>query len=246
MPSTAFANPLDRFRDWSKTQKLIAMADHTVTGSNYLAAFAAQHARPGKPISVLPTVVDGNIFRPAPERRDPRHFTIGWIGTPRGTAYLRPLRDSMAALVRERPDARFLFIGAEAFDCGDIPVEFRPWSLNHEVPALQSFDAGIMPLFDDEEARGKCGFKIIEYMNAGVPVVCSPVGANLEIVEEGRTGLFASSSEEWTRALLSLATNDGLRDKLVKEGRKRAEEDYCLEIMAPRLLDVLHQTRASR
>ena len=74
-----------------------------------------------------------------------------------------------------------------------MPVEFRTWKLEREVADIQSFDAGIMPLFDDEEARGKCGFKIIEYMSAGVPVVCSPVGANPEIVEAGKTGLFADN-----------------------------------------------------
>lgn len=245
VPSTAFANPLDRFRDWRKTDRLIARADHVVTGSRYLADYAARHAPDPSAISVLPTVVDADVLCPRPAARDPNRFTVGWIGTPRGTAYLHPLRPAIADVCQQVRGARFVFVGAEPFDCGGLPVEFRRWSLEREVADIQSFDAGLMPLADDEEARGKCGFKIIEYMSAGAPVVCSPVGANLEIVEQERTGLFAVEPGEWSTALVRLATDAGLRQRLAAAGRRRVEESYCLDVIAPRLLRVIEQV-ASR
>ncbi|MDQ0321107.1 glycosyltransferase involved in cell wall biosynthesis [Pararhizobium capsulatum DSM 1112] len=236
--STAYDNPLDRFRDFSKTEKLIRMADHVSAGSRYLAAFAARHKHTPGTISVVPTVVGTADFRPAPPGNDD-HFTIGWIGTPRGTAYLRSLRDAMTMVSQALPKARFVFVGAEPFECGSVPVEFRKWRLEQEVADIQSFDVGIMPLFDDEEARGKCGFKLIAYMAAGLPVVCSPVGANTDIVVEGISGFFAETAEEWARALIRLGEDKELRQNFAKNGRKRVEESFSLAVVAPKVLSIL-------
>ncbi|CAN7592939.1 glycosyltransferase family 4 protein [Rhizobium sp. LjRoot254] len=243
VPSTAYANPLDRFRDFSKTEKLIRMADHVAAGSRYLARFAERHNQAPERISVIPTVVDAENFRPSHTHRDEAHFTIGWIGTPRGTAYLRSLRDALKTVALRLPQARFVFVGAEPFDCGDVPVEFRAWRLDREIADIQSFDVGIMPMFDDEEARGKCGFKLIAYMSAGVPVVCSPVGANVDIVDDGRSGFFAETPEQWSDALIRLAENADLRRTFAENGRRRVESEFCLAVVAPRLLKILRDCK---
>lgn len=243
--STAYTNPLDRFRDFSKTEKLIRMADHVSAGSHHLAAFAARHKALSGTISVIPTVVDTRDFRPAP-RQDDDHFTIGWIGTPRGTAYLRSLRDALISVSEKLPQARFVFVGAEPFDCGSARVEFRKWRLEREIADIQSFDVGIMPLFDDEEARGKCGFKLIAYMAAGLPVVCSPVGANNDIVIEGVNGFFATTPKEWANALIKMGESKELRRELAENGRRRVEESFSLDVVAPRLLNILSDDASGR
>ncbi|WP_075292055.1 glycosyltransferase family 4 protein [Pararhizobium arenae] len=241
--STAYTNPLDRFRDFSKTEKLIRMADHIVAGSHHLARYAARHKPIVSCISILPTVVDTRDFRP-PGQRHGDDFTIGWIGTPRGTAYLRSIREAIITVSRKLPKARFVFVGAEPFDCGGVPVEFRKWTLEREIADIQSFDVGIMPLFDDEEARGKCGFKLIAYMSAGLPVVCSPVGANKDIVSEGVNGYFADTPEAWAKALIRLGENPLLRHQFAEQGRRHVEENFSLDVVAPRLLSILRGTPA--
>lgn len=245
MPSLAHHNPLDRWRDFDKPRTLIRMAAHVVVGSEYLRRYALRHARAEGQVTVLPTVVDTEVYRPRPAATVPgagfAKLSVGWIGTPRGSAYLRDLLDVVAALAASAPGLSFCFIGAEPFDTRGLPIRFADWRLQHEVSDLQSFDIGIMPLTDDEETRGKCGFKLIQYMAVGIPVVCSPVGANRDIVLSGETGFFADTSAEWVAALQRLAHDPALRARLGRRGRERVEQCYSRRAVAPRLLAVLNE-----
>jgi len=239
VPSTAYRNPLDRLRDWGKTARIVARADHILAGSHYLADWAEAHA-PGR-VTVLPTVVDTEVFRPAPVPRPDGPFTVGWIGTPRGTSYLHPLIGAMRRLKERVPGIRLTLIGAEPFPCEGLPVSFPPWRLDTEVDDIRAFDVGLMPLADDEEAKGKCGFKLIEYMSLGVPVVCSPVGANRDIVEEGRSGFFATNEDAWVEAIARLAEDPALHARFAAEGRRVVEERYSLAAVAPVLAETLRE-----
>lgn len=240
-PSTSYRNPLDRLRDWSKPAELVRRADAVVAGSDVLAGFARRVRADRTGIEVLPTVVDSDVFTPDLSAREPGRVTVGWIGTPRNTSYLRPLRRALEAVAAAHPEARFVFVGAEPFDCGTAPVAFRAWRLDREIADLRSFDIGIMPLADDEQARGKCGFKLIEYMSVGAACVASPVGANPSILDPGRTGLFASSPDEWTAALVRLVADADLRRRMGAAGRQRVEDKFCLKVVAPRLLAVIRR-----
>lgn len=247
-PSLAYRNPLDRLRDFDKPRQLIRMAAHVVVGSEYLRQYALRHARRPDQVTVLPTVVDTDVYRPLRDtgrgagRAAPagNSITLGWIGTPRGSSYLRDLLDVIAGLVAVAPGLRCRFVGAEPFDTRGLPITFDRWRLQDEVADLQSFDIGLMPLTDDEETRGKCGFKLIQYMAVGIPAVCSPVGANLDIVQPGETGLLAATSQEWAESLRRLVLDPALRDRLGRRGRELAEQRYSRRTVAPRLLAVLH------
>ena len=246
VPSTAYRNALDRLRDFTKPAWLARRADAVVPGSRHLAEFARRAGADPERIAILPTVVDTDVFFPDPARRDPDRLTIGWIGTPRGTSYLHALRAAMAQVAAECPAARFVFVGAEPFACPGVSVQFPSWQLEREVADLQSFDIGLMPLADDEEARGKCGFKIIEYMAVGAAVVCSPVGANADIVSDGVTGFFADTPESWSNALLRLARDAELRTRMGHEGRRVAQCRFSLAATAPRLLSVIRAAAAGQ
>jgi glycosyltransferase involved in cell wall biosynthesis len=236
--SLAFDNPLDRLRDWNKTAKIIAKASKVIAGSSYLADYASRFA-PRERIHILPTVVDPDVYVPEPGRARRSGVTVGWIGTPRGSAYLKDLMPAFRRLSALRGDARFVFVGAEPFDSEGLPIEFRTWSLEREVADVGSFDIGIMPLTDDEETRGKCGFKLIQYMSAEVAPVCSPVGANTQIVEPGVTGLFAVTPADWSDAIIRLAEQVDERRRMAKAGRQTVIDRYSLAYAAPRFRDIL-------
>lgn len=244
IPSLAYNNPLDRLRDWDKPAKLIQMAAHVVVGNNYLKGYACRYLAREDRISVVPTAVDTKVYKPAEEVETRRTVTVGWIGTPRGSNYLWWLLPVIRELASRYPQLEFKFVGAKPFDAGGLPVEFKTWQLDEEVSNIQSFDIGIMPLTDDEETRGKCGFKLIQYMSTGLPVVCSPVGANLDIVEQGCTGLFAASLAEWTDALVKLIEDPTLRRALARAGRERVITHYSVEATGPRLLRILESVCA--
>lgn len=235
-----YDNPLDRLRDWDKPAKVIRRARHVVVGSQYLADFARQYASNPAAVSIVPTVVDSTIYSPRPTLSTDEKITIGWIGTPRGSdIFLKKLLPTMQDFATRFPHVCWRFVGAEPFEVGKLPVEFKTWQLAEEVSDIQSFNIGLMPLTDDKFTRGKCGFKLIQYMNCGIPAVCSPVGANCEIIEEGVNGFFAETDQQWSDALERLILDRRLRQSMGEQGRNIAEQHYSLHAQSPRLLEIL-------
>ena len=238
MRSLAFDNPLDRLRDWDKPQKLAFMANHIVPGSEYLATWARKFCGPATEVTVLPTIVDVNEYKVDHDLAQ-KDVVIGWIGTPRGSMYLQDLLPTIREMSITHPGVTWVFVGAEPFDVEGCPVEFREWALAREIEDIQSFTIGLMPLTDDEETRGKCGFKLIQYMSCGVASVSSPVGVNQEVIIDGETGLFASTAEEWHKQILMLVDNPEYCQQCGRNARLRAEQFYSLDVTAPKMLNIL-------
>ena len=113
-----------------------------------------------------------------------------------------------------------------------------PWSEASEISSLQTLDVGVMPLTDGLFERGKCGYKLIQYMACGLPVVASPVGVNKELVKHGVNGFLADSTEDWMQALKTLCNDPALRERMGAAGRRLVEEHYSLEGCAPKFADL--------
>lgn len=205
-----------------------------VAGNDYLAERARQAG--ARRVELIPTVVDPHRYqtRQVPPNETP---VIGWIGTPKTSRYLQPLLPVFKALQARMP-VRVVAVGARPEDFVGTPVETLPWSEGTEVQSIQQFDIGIMPLADSPWERGKCGYKLIQYMACGVPVVASPVGVNAVIVKPGENGLLARD-DEWEQQLKTLLQNPELRRSYGARGRQDVEEWYSLTVQAPRLLAVL-------
>lgn len=218
-----------------KLEPLIAGAEMCCCGNAYLQAYAAGL---NDRTVVLPTVVDTAVYHPLGERPD-RRLTIGWIGTPSTWAYVRPILPMLVQLATEL-DVRVRIVGAGAAARQDVPsiVESVDWSAATEVQEVQGFDIGIMPLPEEQWARGKSGYKLIQYMACGLPVLASPVGVNAEIVVEGETGFLPRTLDEWRQALTMLIGDAAMRRRLGTNGRLRAEAHYSLEVCAPRMVDL--------
>jgi glycosyltransferase involved in cell wall biosynthesis len=99
----------------------------------------------------------------------------------------------------------------------------KRWSSEEEQSDLESFDIGIMPLSNDLWSQGKCGLKILQYYSVGIPVVCTPVGVNRDLVEDGVNGFWARDEEEWKKSILKLIKEEGLRKEMGMKGRKTVE-----------------------
>jgi len=116
----------------------------------------------------------------------------------------------------------------------------------NEAADIRHFDVGIMPLPDAPWERGKCGYKLIQYMACGKPVVASPVGVNSRIVCHGENGFLANNLEQWREALLTLRDHPALRQQMGNEGRARVEREYSVQLNAPRLSAWLHEAAGHR
>lgn len=226
-----------------KLKPLIRGAAAVCAGNDYLrdyAALAGAHA------IILPTVVDIDHYRPASTRPD-RPLTIGWIGSPSTWGFVRPLLPLLAELCRDR-GVRFSAVGAGAAAGADRfdGMTLIPWSEAGEIAAVQAMDIGVMPLPDAPWARGKCGYKLIQYMACGLPVVASPVGVNATIVADGETGLLATDPGQWRAALIRLIDDAVLRAAMGQAGRVRAVDAYSLQVHAPQLVEVMRGAAGKR
>lgn len=225
-----------------KIRRVAAGARMVWAGSRYLADWArAANAR----VAVVPTVIDLDRYPAAPVPVDGEVFTIGWIGSPPTSPYL----ETLAAPLREfcsRHRARVRTIGAGAIRLEGVPVEQRAWEEATEIRDLQPCDVGIMPLPDTPWARGKCGFKLIQYMGCWRAVVASPVGANMEIVRPGENGFLAGSDAEWVAALETLRADPERRAAMGAAGRALVAAEYSKDATEPRIEALLEQALGAR
>jgi glycosyltransferase involved in cell wall biosynthesis len=132
-----------------------------------------------------------------------------------------------------------LTVGGHAPEIPGIRVRSEPWSESREAEFLRKVDIGLMPLPDDEWTRGKCAYKALQYMAAGIPVVADDVGVSAKVIGHQRAGLIAHGDDQWTRSLATLAADPQLRARLGAKGRQQVEESYSVERWAPRLAEVL-------
>jgi glycosyltransferase involved in cell wall biosynthesis len=174
----------------------------------------------------------------APESGGQPLPTIGWIGSPATAHFLQLIAPALHEVVT-RKLAQVVAVGANAGQLSDLPVTALPWTEATEVNDIQRFDIGIMPLPDAPFERGKCGYKLIQYMACGKPVVASPVGVNSAIVRDGVDGLLASNQQDWVSALTRLIADPGLRQQMGREGRRRIENEFSLQKAAPRFANLI-------
>jgi glycosyltransferase involved in cell wall biosynthesis len=232
------SNPWVRRLLGQKIDSVMRHAATVIAGNNYLAerAYRAGANR----VEIIPTVVDTERYQPK-QKAVGEVPIVGWIGTPQTSRYLKPLLPVFESLKNEMP-VRFVAVGANPEDFEGAPVEAWPWSEDSEVESVQQFDIGIMPLVDSPWERGKCGYKLIQYMACGVPVVASPVGVNREIVVSDKNGLFADSAGEWDKALRTLLNVDSkVRKRMGGAGRARVEGWYSVQAQASRFLNELYE-----
>lgn len=213
-------------------------------------AYLADYARPLCPrIEIVPTVVDASVYRPHPDGRQvDGPVRIGWIGTPSTwNEYLWPMLPLLSQ-VAAAGGGRVAAMGADRQAQPNPLLDLVEWSEQSEVPFLQGIDIGVMPLTDTPWSRGKCGYKLIQYMACGLPVIASPVGVNAEIVEHGVNGFLASSEAEWRDALVTLLCDPDLRRRMGLEGRRKVEEHYSLQVWGPKVARMLRDVaeRAKR
>jgi glycosyltransferase involved in cell wall biosynthesis len=203
-------------------------------------AYLANYARPLCPMSeIVPTVVDTKIFRVRDEERPTDPLRIGWIGTPSTwNEYLIGMLPMLKLALTSRA-GQFAAMGADTNAEVEPMLDLVKWAEEREVPFLQSLDIGIMPLTDTPFARGKCGYKLIQYMACGLPVVASPVGVNSEIVEHGVNGFLAETDAEWQSAIETLLADAELRHRMGAAGRRKVEEHYSLQVWGPRVAQML-------
>ena len=222
----------------SKIDHLMAEARLVIAGNEYLEmrAIAAGAAQ----VEVLPSVVDLDLYRPTTGSigRQGETLRVVWIGSPATVRYLDIVREPLQQLALTVP-IELRVIGANVAFGPGLKCISIPWRAETEAREIRECDVGIMPLVDSPWERGKCGYKLIQYMAAGLPVVASAVGANTSIVTHEVDGFLAVSSDDWTEYLRRLAESAARRLHMGRAGREKVAQSYCVATTAPRLASLL-------
>lgn len=227
-----------------KIDSVMVHADCVIAGNQYLADRARRAG--AKRVEIIPTVVDHMRYANT-DREVGNQLVVGWIGSPSTQRYVVDIRDALRS-VCDKTGAKLVMVGATNEVLGQlagIPVEVVPWSENSEADSIAKMDVGIMPLVDGPWEKGKCGYKLIQYMASGIPVVASPVGVNVDMVNSNQCGYLAESSDEWATALVKILSSKAMQSRLGAAGRKAVEQRYSLHSQAPSLAKVFRTVAQS-
>ena len=232
------------FKQPEKVLGVMRHADLVIGGSRYLVQQADAH---NATTLLARTVVSRDAYTPLPCRSSGEPAcdmpVVGWVGS-HSTAFQLIEITNALKLVREKGyqfDLRI--VGANPdFNLAGLDATFVPWSLEREAAEFANIDVGLAPMSDTPWSKGKCGFKQIQYMAAGVPFVSSSTGGAAEFIENGAVGLVANSQTQWVDAIERLLKDRELRSRLSQAGRTRVEQELCIELVGPKVAQAIAAT----
>lgn len=229
-------------KDPRKADRIARISREIVVANDFAADWARGHT---DRVTVIPTVVDPDVFRPAegPAREVP---VIGWVGSHSAAPQLEVVFPALERLAqRHRFELKLVGAGRD-YQIPGVKVHNLPWSLDTEVDDFRNLDIGLCPLFEDQWSRGKPGFKPMIYMACGVPQVSTPLGGVTEYLKDGVAGYYARTTEEWETRLEALLVDAALRRRMAEAGRSAFLAGPNLTNQIPRLHDVLRRSMTPR
>ncbi|RZJ93265.1 MAG: glycosyltransferase family 1 protein, partial [Hymenobacter sp.] len=229
LANTSEANKVAAGLKWHhKVDSICGWAYKNSCGNEYLATYARRF---NTHTVVNPTTIDTeHLHNQVRNQLAPGPLVIGWTGTHSTLKYLRPLVPVLAQLEAEGLDFEFRVISNQPPDFNQPlrSLRFVPWQKTSEILDLLTFHVGLMPLEDDQWAKGKCAFKALQYMALGIPALVSPVGMNTEVVQDGVNGYICREPAEWLRHLRHLLTTPAQRQRLGQAARATIEKRYSV------------------
>jgi len=215
----------------NKISEVMTCAEHVIVCNKYLESYAQKY---NEHTFRLPTVVLLDKYKQEMEtfqKKEDDLFVIGWIGSRTTSVYILEILPAIEKFVNAYENVRFDLVGFDSAllspkDIEKYHINILDWSEEHEIKNILTFDVGIMPLHDDPWSRGKCGFKLVQYMSCKNPVIASPVGMNTSLVKEGVNGFLVTTVEEWFEAFETLYLDKDLQKQMANNNFKKIETEY--------------------
>lgn len=235
-------------RDGHSAKRLAQSCSAVFAGNSFLADWFSQWQAN---ITVIPTSIDTRVFTPAfrdEETTTAAPVIIGWTGSSPNLRYLNEIEPALANVLKTRPDAKLHIVCDKPPQLPALPATQLAWSAwqpEREIADVQRFDIGIMPLTNGDWERGKCAFKLLQYMACAKPVVASPVGVNAQLLQGDRIGFAAGHLADWESALLALIDDSALRTRCGSAGRVAAKESFDSTVIAAVIARELRRVAAA-
>jgi glycosyltransferase involved in cell wall biosynthesis len=223
-----------------RAKTLARAASLVVCGNSFLADHFSLWNRN---VAIIPTAVDTAWYAPRPDRTGTESLVLGWTGTSGNFPFLYAIEPALERVLQQCPRASVLIIADRQPLFQLLPrerVEFQAWSPAVEHAAFARFSIGLMPLADTAWCNGKCSYKMLCYMAAGLPVVVTPAGMNREVLAMGNIGLSADHEGAWVDGLIALLENPHLRRQMGDAGRAVIEERFSLQRLAQQYALLFH------
>lgn len=225
------SNPIIKLFLKRKIASVIKNATYCIACNEYLMSYIKKY---NQNILKLPTVVLLDKYQGEMKsftKENPEKFIIGWIGSRTTSIYIIDLLPVFKQLIAQHPDIQINLIGFDQNILDEKTIiehhlNIIPWTEEKEIKNILDMDIGIMPLTNDSWSRGKCGFKLIQYMSCKKPVVASPVGINCSLVENGINGFLVESRDEWYNVFEKLYLDKMLRERMAKNNFYKIETEY--------------------
>ncbi len=228
----------DWLKEPGKTAKIISVSDMVLAGNQYLADYAKHH---NNNVKIIPTTIDTNEYLKVSREKSRQTVCIGWSGS---ITTIKHFEYALPALkkLKEKYGEEIIIkvIGDASYENTELNIKGIAWNKKNEIQELSSFDIGIMPLPNDEWAKGKCGLKGLQYMALEIPCIMSPVGVNSDIITDGINGYLAKEEGEWIEKISALIENPTLRHRIGVEARKTVEEKYSVNSQKEKYLGLLN------
>ncbi|PCJ01402.1 MAG: group 1 glycosyl transferase [Flavobacteriales bacterium] len=215
---------VSKIKRHSKVASICRWSSLILCGNHFLMDFAKQH---NTNVAYMPTTIDTQITDSQIKEHRNDDVTIGWTGTHSTIKYLYEIEDVLFEL-QEKLRFNFVVISNQKPQFKKLNFTYIPWNKEQEINDLLNLDIGIMPLLDNEWAKGKCGFKALQYMALEIPCIISPVGVNTRIIEHDINGYLAKTDNEWKEYLTSMILSKELRTKYGKKGRETIINNYSV------------------
>ena len=226
----------------STNSSIAKRAKIILAGNTYIANWFSQYSQN---IHIIPTAIDSTAFVPVTKKTSDK-FIVGWSGSYGNLPYIEQIepvlkrfvdqyKDSIIRIICDKPP-KFHLLSTDQF-------EFIPWSPEIEISKVQTMDVGLMPLDDNDFTRGKCSFKMLQYMSCAIPVIVSPVGMNADVLKIDNVGVGPQTNNEWFEALELYYKNRAIAHETGINGRKVIIENFSQSLIAQKLANIFQQLK---
>lgn len=220
-----------------KTAEICKLATTVIVGNKYLADYAKQF---NKNVVIIPTTLNtysNNCLLWTSKIRKSK-VCIGWAGSGTTTKHFETAIPVLKKIKEKYGNKIYFKVISNQYFKNEVKFKFTQWKIETENQELLEFDIGIMPLPDDQWSKGKCGFKGLQCMSLGIPVVMSAVGTNCDIINNGKNGFLASTEEQWVEYLSELIDNQELRQRIGENGKQTVEDKYSFDVWKKKYLNL--------
>ena len=219
-----------------KLARIIKASDHVIVANEYLADYASQFSHN---VSVLPMTVDMSEYCPSNNRNNDK-LVVGFCGAPYNYIYLKELIPVFKYFQEKDYKVEFRVVSGGALPdyLEGLGIQYVKWSPDNEITELQKIDVGIVPLADDDWTRGKFSIKLIEHMAVRSPVICSNVGVNPQVIQNGYNGYVVNNCDEWIEKIILLSENEEIFKRVAENAYVEAIKKYSHTENAKKYIEI--------